>query len=295
MITNLIINILLMAFAVLSVYDLIYDKKKPGKGLAKITRNGRGLILIAVLTIAFNLKKDIRLNIEQRDAERKIAMSDSLRLAMQEELIKQQLSTKDTIIYAINETYINSIKASNEALAQYNLVIQDSLESVVSKLELESLKPQLLISPQEKERKMVYLSDEGKELIIKFISKAGTSYNISIFYYVIEGLYKSNNLLDFRDMHVLASGMLGLGNSFITEGVESSRSIPISPEILDKNEILIYIRGSFTKDPEGKLVVDYEEALVYNFKENQFVTKYELNYNLLDKHLGINEAVAKKD
>lgn len=279
-----------MAFAVLSIYDLVYNKDQSGRLLSKITGRGKLLILFAILSVVFNGIRDARLEHKQKVLDNKIATSDSLLRAKQEELLTLQLSTKDTIIGAINATYINSIKASNEALAKYNLVIRDSLKSIVSKLELGALSPQLLIAPQEKERSVVYLSENNSKLNIKFISKAGTSYNISIYYYIIKGIYDKNTQINFGDIEVLDQGVLGVGRGFIPENVESTRYISISPDFLNYNELSVYLRGSFTKDPDGKIIVPYNEAFIFNFKEKSFVTKYEFRYEILDKLLNINDA-----
>ena len=130
-----------MVFAIISVIELIIDKNRTGPFIRKINKWGWYLISIAILSIIFNLYKDFEADSKQKASEKAKENSDSLLQAKQLEILMLQNSTKDSIIKKVDSTYVKSIKASNEALAKYNLEITDSLHSVVSTLKLESAKP----------------------------------------------------------------------------------------------------------------------------------------------------------
>ncbi len=184
--SNFIINILLMAFAIISVIELLYDKSYKGSIFRKINKRGWFLILIALLSIGFNFYKDWEAEIRQAASDKAKHESDLLFQKSQSDILKIQIATKDTIINKVDSTYVRSIKASNEALAKYNLKITDSLHSVVSKLKLDAAKPQFLVAPFEKGKRPVFLTkDKDKNMFnIQFISKGGTSYNIILSCYL---------------------------------------------------------------------------------------------------------------
>lgn len=277
---NFVVNLLLMAFAIFSVVELIYDKSKEGHFLKKIRRGGWTLIIIALLSVVFNLYKDSRSEHKQMISDKARAKSDSLFHASQIEIANFQVSTKDSIIKKVDETYTNSIKASNEALAKYNLLITDSLHSVISKLKLNALTPQLLIAPLEKKYQPAFLNKEKTILNIQFNSNGGTSYNILIYYYFIKITHKGYSILQ--------SDKLFLGETFITDNVRTTALIDLFPAMLDNSEILIFLTGSFTKDPEGKIIVPYNSGFSFNFKENKFISKLDMSFEQLKKDLNIN-------
>lgn len=194
-----------------------------------------------------------------------------------------QISVKDSIIKEVKSTYSNSIKASNEALAEYNLKITDSLNAVVNKLKLDATNPQLLLAPLEKGRQSVFLTkDENKNMLnIQFISKGGTSYHILLYCYLLSEFDKGYII---RDSYILS-----MGEAFIAEDVLSTRKIEFAPDMLDYTDILIFITGSFSKDPQGKIIIPYNYAFNFNFKENKYIHGREMNFEQLRKNLGIKQ------
>jgi hypothetical protein len=140
---NLIINVLLMVIAIFSVKDLIFEKSLERNWINKIKKGGKFLIIVAILSIGFNFCKDWNSESKQIISNRNEEIADSTIKADQSKIIQLQLSMKDSIIKKVDDTYMKSIKSSNEALAKYNLEIKDSLNSVVSKLKINVLNPQL--------------------------------------------------------------------------------------------------------------------------------------------------------
>lgn len=282
---NFIVNVLLMTFAIFSVGELIYDKSKEGHFINKIRRGGWFLIIIALLSVVFNFYKDFISEHRQMMSDNAKAKSDSLFHASQIEIANLQVSTKDSIIKKVDETYIYSIKASNEALAKYNLEITDSLHSVINKLKLNTLRPQLRLAPLEKGYQSVFLNKERTILNMQFKSNGGTSYNIKMYYYFIK-------ITDIG-YRILYSDILFHGETFITDEVKTTAPINELPPILDDPDILIFLTGSFTKDPEGKINVPYNEAISFNFKENKFIAKLDMSFEQLKKDLNINSIKIK--
>lgn len=276
---NFVVNLLLMAFAIFSVLELIYDKSKEGHLLKKIRRGGWTLIIIALLSVVFNLYKDSRSEHKQMISDKARAKSDSLFHVSQIEIANFQISTKDSIIKKVDETYTNSIKASNEALAKYNLKITDSLHSVISKLKLNALNPQLSIAPVGGGYHPAFLDKDRSKLNIQFISSGGTSYQIFVYCFLIKETSVGNE--------ILKADKLYFGEDFITENIKSTVWIDLSPAILDNSEILVFLTGSFSKDPQGKIIVPYNSAFMFNLKENKYISKLDMSFEQLKKNLNI--------
>lgn len=281
--SNFIINILLMAFAIISVLELIYDKSIKGPFYRKIQKRGWYLFTIAILTIVFNLYKDWQTDIKEEEYKDAKAKSDLLLQKSQEEIRLLQISTKDSIIKKVDSTYINSIRASNEALAKYNLVITDSLNAVVSKLKLESDKPQLILAPLEVGKQPAFLSVvEGKnQLNIQFISKGGTCYNIKL----VCTILKDSGNYNFT---VFDAQTIAFGNRVLTEDILRTAFVEISSNILELTESIVFITGSFSKDPDGKFVISFNDAFKFNFKENKFISNLDMNFKKIKQKLKIN-------
>jgi hypothetical protein len=277
---NLLINIFLMAFAVFSVTELIYDKSLKGSFLHKIKNRGLLLILCALLSIGFNFYRDWKSDCKQEESNKAKAKVDSELQASQKEILKLQISFKDLIVQKVESTYTNSIKASNDALAKYNLKVTDSMHAVVSRLKLNAINPQLLIAPLEVGKQSAFLNKERNKFNIQFISKGGTSYHILLHCYLI--------LEQTRYAYaVLNSYPLTFGESFLAEEITSTKELDLSPDIVDRPEVIVLLTGSFSKDPDGKIIVPYNEAFKYNFKENKYLTGLEMEYDKLKKSLNI--------
>jgi len=271
-----------MVFAIFSVLELIYDKSLSGYFWHKINKRGWFLIIIAFVSVAFNFYKDIKSEFEQIKADEAKTKSDSLFRASQNELLQFQILSKELILKKVDSTYINSIKASNEALAKYNLEITDSLNSVINKLKLDATNPQLTIVPLTKGRHSpawLDKNEEGNNLCIQFTSKGGTSYNISLKYYLV----KQTNF----EYSILNSGYLFMGESFIIENTETTPQVSIQKEFLEYDEIIVFLTGSFSKDPNGKNIVPFDYAFKFNFKENKWITHWDMRYEKFKERLNI--------
>jgi hypothetical protein len=90
---------------------------------------------------------------------------------------------------------------------------------------------------------------------------------------------------------IIYSDKIAIGSSFITdtENKTSYRELILPPKILNLSKAIVFLTGSFSKDPEGKVVVPYNQSFEYNFRENKYLSGNETDYNELKKRLGINK------
>ncbi|RPI06748.1 MAG: hypothetical protein EHM64_01875 [Ignavibacteriae bacterium] len=285
-ILNFLVNVFLMSFAILSVKDLIYIKHSKKSPFHRIKGMAWVLILFAILSIVFNLYRDWRADLKQEASEIKQLASekekkkvDSLFQDAQNKIMQLQKSTKDTIVYEVKNAYTNSIKASNDALAKYHLRYSDSLHSVVSTLKLNALNSQLSISPVIDGKPPAYLNKDKDILFINFISKDGTTYNIILTCYLLIGK-------NYRPT-LLKADKLASGESALI--VETTRTLQtnISSNILLQPEVDIFITGSFSRDPEGKIKIPFNDGFTFNFKENKYLGGFDAEYSKIRAFLKI--------
>ena len=272
-ILNLIINILLLAIAVYAILDVIYEKNAEGSFFQKINVRGYILITCAFLVIVVNFLKDGRTERERENYSTAKANIDSQLQSSQKELqISQnklyslQSSMKDAILKMIDSSYINSIKASNTALEEYNLQNVDSLHSIVDSVQPNTIKSQLSLAPsQEGAVGPVYL-DKIKNfdvLKIQLISQGAISYNITLYSYLVST--NSNNY------SIIQSDTLFRGDTFIAPDITNTIDIYLAPEVKQKNNLMVVLTGTFTKDIEGKYVIPFHQSFGFNFKKNKYI------------------------
>ena len=168
---------------------------------------------------------------------------------------------------SLDSSYTKSIRASNEALAKYNLILIDSLGTVSQKINLKSInKPQLTLVPNATgETPPMYGSKENNNtfLNIKFLSENNTSYNINVYYYVFKCSNSDTFIISFP---VLDSGILIRNRSFFTTNRVSTTKFLIKPEWLDQGNYFILMIGNYSSDSQNKYIIKYEEAVTFDFK-----------------------------
>jgi hypothetical protein len=233
-----------------------------------------------LLSVAFNLFRDWKADSRQETSDKARGRVDSLFQDSQTKMLQLQLSTKDSIIKRVENTYTSSIKASNEALARYNLQITDSLHAVVSSLKLNAANPQLLIAPLEPGKQPAFITKENgiNKFSIQLISKGSTSYHILLSCYLIR---------DTTGNPILKSLPFSHGGSPLAENIISTRETDLPSEILAESRILVLLTGSFSKDPEGKFNIPFSAAFTFNFRENKYLMGIDMNFELLKKKLDI--------
>jgi hypothetical protein len=163
------------------------------------------------------------------------------------------------------------------------LKVTDSLHSVVSKLKLDASNPQILIAPLEKGKQPAFLVKENNKdfLKIQFLSKGGTCYRIRINCFLLKEITPGNFAI------IIAYPIL-FGESFLTEDVLRTTNIEISSNILTQPEVIVFLTGSFSKEPQGKSIFPFNDAFKYNFKDNIYISGIEMQYDVIKKQLNIN-------
>lgn len=282
---KLLINIVLMVFAIISITELIYNDKGEGSFFRKVKKRGWWLIGFALLSIVFNFFFDWRSDRNQQYTEAAKAKSDSLLIESQKELAALQVSTKDSIIRKVDSVYSKSIRLSNEALAKYNLEITDSLTSVINKLEIDATHPLLsLRSITPSGHEPAFLNRAKDTFHIQFVSYGGISYNCNVNCYFID---ESKNEFDI----LYYSGLLHGGTSIVettNENRWSTSIIGIPEELKNYSNLLVYLTGSYSKDPLGDYLIPYNEAFHYNFKVDKWIAESSMDFYALKKALRIN-------
>lgn len=166
------------------------------------------------------------------------------------------------------------------ALANYNLEITDSLNSVINKLKINATYPQLLFEPSAKNKKTAYIKTENERdvLYINFRSAEATSYNISLKCYII----------DYPKLIVMKWGDLTFGKQFLITNVTRSYQLDVTDlEYESYENLLVFVIGSFSKDPLGKYVVPFNGAFNFNFKDNQSLSGIQTDFMALKRLLKI--------
>ena len=278
---NLIINLSLTIFAIISIAELIYDNSVNGIIFKKVKNRGWILIAISLISVGFNFLKDYQSDESQNRIENEKRKSDSLLVDSQIKLHQFQISSKDSIIQKVENTYQNSLKASNQALAMYNLKLTDSLHSVVNTLKINALTPQLVFRPLGNGNHPFFIKkDQGRNAFyIQFESRNGTCYHVLLYCYFLN--IKNNGF------EVLHFDSIASGHGFVTSDSYRTFQTVIKNSILDYPELFVLIIGSFSKDPEGKILVPYSQAIKYNFKDNVLITEVEMDFDEYRKELNI--------
>ncbi len=70
--------------------------------------------------------------------------------------------------------------------------------------------------------------------------------------------------------------------------MERTKSIPISPTIIGQSDVTVLLTGTFSKDPQGRIIIPYNQAFEFNFLEKKYINGLELDYEMIKKELNIN-------
>ena len=159
---------------------------------------------------------------------------------------------------------------------------QSELMEIKSKLDVTN--PQLKIRSLSKGKHApAFIKEDGefKGFNIQFESSDGTSYNVLLkgYFYI----YNYNNYYTFLD-----SCMITFGHAFITKDVISTKHVDLADEVLGYSRVLVVILGSFSKDPLGEHIIPYSEAFLYNFKEKEWIGKFDGDIDKIKDHIKSN-------
>lgn len=229
-------------------------------------------------------KKAIKIS-EQEKLDREIAYQKTLDSSLKaRDSVHERKDSLLKIDYGnkVDSSYAKSIKASNTALAKYNLVMVDSMDKVVSKINIKAINlPQFLVeSAAAGSVSPIYITTVGnkKKLQIKVKSINNVSYNIKIEICIIQSTQAD---IEFDRIKLLTCAPL-TEIDFLTPNVISTITGEVSPVWSNLQRVYIILSGSFSSDPEGKKIIPYHQGFVFNIPKNQLEnTLSKLNTNEL--------------
>lgn len=280
----LISTLILLIVQSIGTIISIVNKEK----LEKVSKWDISSIVFSILALICSLiiffinedKEEIRQKIES-------AYRDSLdiKLKQRDEIHQIQDSTQ-SVFFAqrLDSSYEKSIKASNEALAKYNLILLDSLTTVTQKINLKGLKDaQFIIKPAAVgETSPVYFTTEGntQSLRIKFQSYNNTCYNIELRYLFLTYEQKNTQFI----YSTIDTGDVFFAKNFLTENIVSTGIIDIDNKYLTLKNVIVLFVGKFSLDPENKNVRFFNEGLFCDFSnKSTLYTSTKLVNEILEK------------
>ena len=271
--------------ALLSLTDEIARKIGYFKNITSLYFKVPTLIIGALMIFIGSYLKDSEAETKETDKEiAHIKETDKLAATYRLEKEKSDSIKEKRIQEIIDSSYLKSIRASNEALAKYNLMLVDSLHLVAGTINTKGSLAQLSIDAVDGNgRAPLYsLQDStGTFLKIRYISANATSYNIHFTAYILKQYP--------RDFRVLQYDSASLESPFLLNGPFRTFSMKLDSAILQDKYLYVIILATFSRDNEGASFINYETAYSYNFKDNKFIgredgVRYSLIIDYLRKH-----------
>lgn len=262
----LIFTVTLLIIQTISTASSIINKESK----SKFTNWDKLQIFLLILALGCGLSIFL-LNEDKEDLKDRLENQYKTKLEIQ---LKQRDSihkNEDSIqtkyfVERLDSSYERSIKASNEALAKYNLTLIDSLNTVTKKINIKSSNsPQLsFVGASKNELGPIYYSKEknSESIIIKLQANKNTCYNIQLRYLILD--YKINNGQIYYQ--TIDTGHVFYDRNFLPEEVVSTVIIDLKKDVLKMDEILVLITGKFSYDPENIKVKDFNEGFFFNIK-----------------------------
>lgn len=253
-------QILAVVFATTNKQNGEYTKLDYAIAIVSIVGFGAALYL----TFTTKDKQDVKdlLEIKYQETLRKeLNTRDSLHRITDSSMVRENQKQVDS-------AYGKSITASNEALAKYNLILIDSMNTVSKKVNYKALgEPQLALAGSNESGSPIYIDIKNGDSTINFkvISVNNIAYNISIAYSIF-GEYKNagNKYLVFLNSETLTQNMrFIIPSNILTLGnyLKKSNSYPELGQIVVKFEYFTDEKHTIKKS----LIQHY----AFNFKKGR--------------------------
>jgi len=186
-----------------------------------------------------------------------------------------ELATKDTIKAAIDSSYAHSIRASNEALAKYNLQLQDSLKLI----KFNQSEHRLHLAPIDTHEPIFEDSLNGKKVLKIQLQADGAVYNIKLKYFVLPIRRTTETGATIYNKHiVIDSGNIESNSEVADRNITTTYFFP-NKLTMHLPEIIIVVKGYYSKDEEGLQPVKIIFGLKYSFIKNEAGTSFKMNWN----------------
>jgi hypothetical protein len=263
------ITIILLSIQVLNAIISAINKKENEK-ITLLTKLQIGFAIIGFgCGIAIFL-----LNEDKNELNHKFEKQyrDSLDFKLAQRDREHQIQDSLQSIFYVNRldsSYQKSIKSSNEALAKYNLILIDSLNTVTKKVNFKSIKePQLIISPAAKNATPpIYFKSDSIEsqVVIKIESKNNTSYKVKLNYIVLK-IQNNNNYFIYSTVD---TGGLVLDKNYMIENIFTTIEIPVKKECMHLEDGLVMLYGNFSNSPDSPQLKNFQEGFGINFETRE--------------------------
>ncbi len=264
---NMTITVLLFVFiavcqVITTLIPIIGKTSIENSEIFKTTNWGKSIIVFSLislgLSIIFFLYTKDEEDRSKRELITKLDDRDSIH-HLREDSLSVQFRKQ------IDSSYSKSIKASNEALAKYNIILIDSLNTVASTINIKSSKAQLSVASVINEKSPIYLTDDDK-INIRIVSSEGTSYNINFNVYLC--LWdKVNGLLVLQ--HIIDNNP----DEFLIPGPIRTLSYFVEKKVFEYEDVFIIILGKFTRDEKGVDTKSFGQTFTFNFKQRKYGTR----------------------
>ncbi len=261
------INSTLLAFS-----KEICERYPKAKFLDKLLFKILAVVAISFLTF-FSTNRIESLNETERIAVSRASMKEEIKRDSQfQESLKERDYTherrEDSLANSyrqqVDSSYQRSLKASNSALASYNLILVDSLNRVTEKINIKNEGiPLLRVSPAGVGRPSAYLLGDTV-ICVRVISSVATSYNIELAGYLLS----VNG--DRVDGHYLTK-TLSIGTNPLEPGGTIFRTyrVQFDKKLLQVKGLALFIFGTYKKSPSDSVYIPFKEGVTITTETNK--------------------------
>ncbi len=225
-------------------------------------------VCLIVLTIIASEQKS-KMASEAAQKAKRIADSTAAADINERDIRHEKREDSLSLAYSakVDSSYTKSIIASNKALGEFNLRLNDSLRRVESRINAKSRNiPQLSLIPKGMDSlDPIYLESFGTfiQLHFRLMSKEATSRQINICFYVLK--------YPFSSFEILQQGQQSTNKVLVTD-VASNNAFVLTPEVLRQNRILLILRGTFSPDVEGGQQIAFREVCEVDIPGKKYVS-----------------------
>lgn len=281
-----------LILAVLTFSDEIARKFPKLDFFSSLILKGAGLIMAFFLVTMATIWKDndaeAATKLQQKELldsakSQQVELRDSVKHSLADQtatyFTEKHISDsvqKIAIAKLLDSSYIKSVKASNGALAKYNLEIIDSLHQV--KLNPSSY-GQLTVAPMAPpDTSTIQIREiSGNQfLTFKLTSIGGNSYNVNFKYFLIE---------PESPFSVLLSDNFGSPYTFMNQGTLTPVYVKIDNLPASVDSCYLVFIGYFSPDIQKNIIIPFKVSYLISIKERKNKIGPSINFNLLEKLL----------
>jgi hypothetical protein len=259
-----------LLLTVLSVED-VADVQKPFPKI--LTPKGWIFLCLGIMSLIFTAALYYKTDEDEKNKQNLFARTQAQRdntHHVREDSMLKEYERK------IDSSYTKSITASNKALADWNIVLVDSMRKVSNRNRVKAVSPQLSIAPVSTHNPIFFSTLEGKSVLaVQFQSSNATSYLINLDCFILAPFpqHPENSIF-------LKKQKLFDADQFITPGRTITTYVENDISMEKYEKLIIVVVGKFATDEDRKNIIPYKEARSFDVKLNT-VTRTPVNYDTL--------------